>query len=391
MEPRSIALTTAVCTLMFSAVLAWHAYMVRERLPGVTTWAWGGAAATAGLALTAGQGWLAPMWSMVTANTLMMASMGLLMRGAGRLHGIAWPGRLWWVLPAAVAGLSVGFTYWWPDPGWRIAVISLMLAAGSGTAVGLFIGLRRPLLRPAIWLISAPLTLLTLLLIARAFEALFVLPPDGLSVLPVNVLTFAVGGACYCACLLGLVLMVQLELAEQLQAQADRDSLTGTLNRRGLVGVLLQLRGPAAVLALDVDHFKRVNDDYGHAMGDSVLALLGRVLHSTLRQTDWVARLGGEEFCAVLPDVAMEGAHVSAERVRLAFYRACQDELDMNVTLSVGVALMANGADFDNGWGAADAALYRAKEGGRNRVVLADGLLTRRPGSTRPAPLEPSL
>lgn len=163
-----------------------------------------------------------------------------------------------------------------------------------------------------------------------------------------------------------------------LDRQARSDPLTGVLNRRGLeerlrLAVSSARRGarPLAVAMLDADHFKRINDCFGHEVGDSVLRLLAETLRSRLRVSDAVARLGGEEFIAVLPDTDLAGALALAESLRAAIEEH-MDAVYGNITVSIGVAVFT-GTEIEGAalLRAADAALYLAKKQGRNRVCSA--------------------
>jgi diguanylate cyclase (GGDEF)-like protein len=164
---------------------------------------------------------------------------------------------------------------------------------------------------------------------------------------------------------------------------AATDSLTGLPNKRALSDALAREAAMAdrsksslSVVMIDVDHFKKVNDTWGHAAGDAVLVRVGEVLLGTLRASDLAARYGGEEFVAVLPSTDAGGAMVVAERMRRAFEAAVTETPQgaIRVTASFGVASVKGPGCYD-GVAAllarADAALYTAKEGGRNRVALA--------------------
>lgn len=171
----------------------------------------------------------------------------------------------------------------------------------------------------------------------------------------------------------------ELERAnENLRNLAWRDALTGLPNRLSgmdrLAAEFARLtRGDAAssVLMIDVDLFKPINDTYGHGVGDDVLRHIASLIKTSLRTGDFVARFGGEEFMALLPDTDLEGARVVAEKIREAIQDNPQSTVGA-VTISVGVAL-ASGSDpeMDAAVRRADAALYEAKRAGRNRVVVA--------------------
>lgn len=169
------------------------------------------------------------------------------------------------------------------------------------------------------------------------------------------------------------------EHERNLERLAATDPLTGLANRRAfLEGVERELRrvssgsGNGALLMLDLDHFKNINDTYGHAGGDRVLVHLAVLLRNMLRQNDVAGRLGGEEFAVLLPDASLDSAAAIAERLRVAVERNIIEfeGREMTVTASIGLAPLDG--EVDKVFAMADEALYRAKKEGRNRTVLAD-------------------
>jgi len=166
--------------------------------------------------------------------------------------------------------------------------------------------------------------------------------------------------------------------------EASIDGLTGLYNRRSFDRKLAQLIAAAdgleesfCLLFLDIDHFKRVNDTYGHMVGDKVLSEFGRQIGRLTRRSDFLARYGGEEFAILLPATRITNAFTVAENVRstlqlVRLRRSSSRESLGAVTVSVGVACYRVGETAEDLIGRCDKALYRAKSLGRNRTVLAD-------------------
>ena len=164
------------------------------------------------------------------------------------------------------------------------------------------------------------------------------------------------------------------------EIRAATDGLTGLPNKRAVTDTLKRMfaqaaaeRSPLALLMVDLDHFKLVNDNRGHAVGDQVLATVGAVMRGAMRSHDFAGRNGGEEFAILLPDTEIPVALRIAERVRAAIAEMSLPGIDVTVTVSVGVAGYPDHASTpDRLVRLADAALYLAKRQGRNRVELAE-------------------
>lgn len=178
------------------------------------------------------------------------------------------------------------------------------------------------------------------------------------------------------------VMVARNELLARLKYAASHDPLTHVLNRGGFMvnaGELLatpQLtQRPVAVLMMDIDFFKKVNDSHGHAAGDVVLASFARIVEGCLRSGDLLGRLGGEEFAVLLPGCCAADARLIAQRICDAFARhtvAVGDGKLLNSTVSIGVSCADNtSTPVEAMLSSADAALYKAKQSGRNRVELA--------------------
>ncbi|RIK99207.1 MAG: GGDEF domain-containing protein [Proteobacteria bacterium] len=176
-----------------------------------------------------------------------------------------------------------------------------------------------------------------------------------------------------------VVMLVSERTVRAHKTAAETDPLTGLLNRRGFAGAAVRLAAQEAkggdavsLLAFDLDHFKSINDRFGHPAGDEILRLFAEVLAQTLRATDIIGRVGGEEFCALLP-CRLDEAKIAAERMRQAF-ESCGVAIDgepLATTVSVGVAGGRASVPLEVLIAAADAALYRAKRAGRNCIEIA--------------------
>lgn len=177
--------------------------------------------------------------------------------------------------------------------------------------------------------------------------------------------------------------LVEMKLTiDRLRAEADRDYLTGLANRRRFRTALGQelerwrrYRTPCALLMVDIDHLKKINDAHGHSVGDNVIRHVASTLARHSRDNDTAARLGGEEFALLLAGATEESAMIAADRLRQAVSSVANEPAGV-ATVSVGVAACPAQATTERAlYAAADAALYQAKRDGRDRSVLAPRLL----------------
>lgn len=231
------------------------------------------------------------------------------------------------------------------------------------------------------WIASSLFLIMALLMLIRAFTASKVDASvfDAYATWPVNAYTFMLGAVSQFFISSVFVLMLSYRLNQNLESIATIDGLTGVLNRRGLEDAALKMQGickrinlSMALLVIDMDHFKKVNDKYGHLFGDDVLRQLTTVIADILRSGDVLGRYGGEEFCVFLPNTTEKDATGLAERIRLGVEKALYEVNQQNIkgTVSIGVAdSVRAGYDFKGLVAAADSALYVAKKNGRNRVI----------------------
>jgi diguanylate cyclase (GGDEF)-like protein len=165
----------------------------------------------------------------------------------------------------------------------------------------------------------------------------------------------------------------------QLSTLAARDALTGTWNRRALDETLIQTtssnnRNPliASLIMLDLDHFKRINDTYGHDVGDTILIKISAIIKESIRLSDRLYRYGGEEFVVIADGANLENAAILAESIRKKIESSCLLDKE-NITISLGVASLMEGQNPETWIKLADEALYEAKRTGRNKFCLSNG------------------
>jgi len=179
-----------------------------------------------------------------------------------------------------------------------------------------------------------------------------------------------------------LVIADSLEMQRKYQRFATIDALTG-LHNRGWMDDMFDReikrsdrdKLPLSIIMIDVDNFKKYNDDYGHLAGDQVLVIVGDCIRKPLRPNDLVARFGGEEFAVLLPETSIEHAIIIAERLRKKVQNADPGEMDgvqlPGVTISLGITEHKPGFGLDTMIASADVAMYHAKQKGKNRVQVA--------------------
>ncbi|WP_326541549.1 GGDEF domain-containing protein [Pseudorhodoferax sp.] len=225
------------------------------------------------------------------------------------------------------------------------------------------------------------LTVQVLVLLVRAATTFWLDQPDTLRFgsSPMQAVYVATYSFSVLLVSVGVLLMASERLRTEFEHLANHDSLTGALARRVVMHDSAQefvrwqrYQHGFALLMVDVDHFKRINDQHGYAAGDRVLARVVDALGHALRTVDRLGRYGGEEFLVLLPEVQAGEARMVAERMRLAVARLAATEQVPACTVSIGVACVQRGdASLDAVLARADAALYEAKRLGRNRVELA--------------------
>lgn len=383
LDIRTILVVSALLAFMLSALLGLASLHAGNMSRGIRLWAFASLFTGFGLfpsylysTPTPGYGWV-----VVFGASMLFSAMGLQYLGIRSFLGKSSQSALvtGWVM------LGVLMNFWLcivePNITLRTLLNSLIYGIGDlACARALLIPAASPL-RTAYWFTGASFTLLGVVLLLRA--AVIVLAPEGHYSLfvssPVNTWSFFLANLQQLCVTFGFVLMVHYRLIMDVQKIASRDMLTDAFTRRRLEEEAQRLLARCgrtgdvmAVMMIDVDHFKSINDRYGHPVGDEVLRRLADIAQRSIRTDDYFARYGGEEFCILLLSTNEQEALVLAERLRVAYAAALIQVSGYAVksTISIGVAdTLHAGLDWHQLVSAADQALYRAKQQGRNRVV----------------------
>lgn len=380
LDLRTMMATVAALSLLLAGLLVLaglHAGSVR----GIRQWALASLSISIGLAFSIVQPLIGSGWPLVAGSALLMS--GICLQYAGIRAFKEEPYNWTWLvaLPVLVLVQAYWFVFIHPDANLRSIGNSVLLGAMCiACARSLLIPIRPPL-RTAYWFTGFAYAILAVVLMVRI--VVISVSHHGTyglySPMLINPVTFFAAGIFQLFLTFGFVLMLNYRLATELADLAAHDSLTGAFNRRSLEDEAERLLARCArtgdvlaVMLIDVDHFKSVNDRFGHPVGDEVLRRLAAVSQGAVRTDDYFARYGGEEFCVLLPASSEEEAVILAERLR---QRYAETRMEFNgeilhSTVSIGVAdSRKRPIEFSMLLAAADQALYRAKQTGRNRVV----------------------
>lgn len=328
-----------------------------------------------------------PLFSVVLADTAFCLSLLLILDGVCRIKGRPVYSRLYrWYLSVCLVLFSF-FTFISPDFTARLLVAMISITLIFGTVLWLLIQGPVRQWRMGEWILSVSLLVSVFTAVVTAIsqiqsqEHLSVLAYQGAQA---NYLTINLLATVFIA--FGLIVITQDNLRRDLERLASYDALTGVLTRRVILSLLdksianVSRSGrPLALMMVDLDHFKRINDNFGHRVGDQVLSEIVAAIGSALRKETYIGRYGGEEFLVVMPDTNTEQLLEVSERIRhvAAETPVIAQEQTIHCTISIGAMIVdaSNVDSLQDPVGLADKALYQAKLQGRNQVVLETGKL----------------
>jgi diguanylate cyclase (GGDEF)-like protein len=384
LDPFTTFLLTTVFMLLTGAVLGFiHPALPSELKPPASDWRIGTLLIAGGALLFASRGVRAVDWVVPIANGCTLLGFTLYWRAVRRYFGVA---DRWMIFLPAIIGVALLtiFIYAMPHFGWRVLIGSL---AGLVVVVGTIATLLRH--RDTERTISSKVLagVASISAAFMAFRAFYIFANSSAqdSMLaptnPINAISALVISLLPIVGTTSFVLLLFERIRNDVHRLATIDALTDLPNRRTineyaekLFAQARTLAQPLSVAVIDIDHFKQINDRFGHDSGDIVLKNVAKALKDNSRGVQRVGRQGGEEFIALFDDADAADAHAAAERLRIAVATESYalDERDQTVTVSIGVATMnENDASFDDLLRRADRALYAAKGTGRNCVRSA--------------------
>lgn len=388
-----------VSSLMMAAsmaVVGWG-----RRRDGLARWAAALLVNAIGHTLIALRGLAPDLLSVVVGNVLLSCVFVGMIAAIYQFQGRA---VRWVLLLAPPLVVAVVVLFFVDNFAARVSFVSLVIGLQAVWTLAAALERRHATVGRGQWLLVAGLGLEAAVLGGRALLALSgsAVATSILQGSVLQTLTFMGTFAVVLISSMGFVFMARDRADENNRIMAAVDPLTGVANRRSLIAALdrdvsraVRTREPIALMMVDIDHFKRVNDRHGHPAGDQVLCNVVNVLRARVRAQDLVGRYGGEEFMVLLPDTTLLGAEQLARelcrevadsrcRIRSADGTQASEGVNIAVTVSIGVfgGRLEPGDSWDMLIAAADRALYQAKEKGRNRVEVATTL--RRPADQGP-------
>lgn len=382
MQLDSYTLLVASCGLLVLLGFAFVFLWLRDRRSIWLMW-WGVPIIFTGVALTfyLRDSWQDNFISIAFGNAARLTAVGCLWYGVRLFQGRRPPWGVVTLIGFAWIALCLYPPFVESLTG-RIAVVSVVMAGLCAvTAYELWRdradGLRS---RFPAFLVFASAAFLMLVRAAISGIAPFPVGASPLDPVWLAIFSYLALGHIMFAAIFFLTMTMERREAEQ-RSFALSDPLTGLLNRRAF-GDFAQrmarrragLRDAMAVLVLDLDHFKLVNDQHGHEIGDRLLKAFADVSEGSVRPTDQLFRMGGEEFCFVLPNTSLDDAIAVAERIRRTFEATSIESPNgaVSTSVSIGIAVTQFAIDTEVLLAAADAAVYEAKARGRNRVIVAE-------------------
>lgn len=382
------SLITYICTIV---IVSNYGY-AKNNYPGIFEFAISYVLFSVAITFVLLSAYLAPTLRILASNILMYASLITFICAISRFYDKKFYGKIYLLLLFIFSILYVKFTIFSPNVNARIVIFDLFAAAGylHMTIIGYNevreYDTRRfsyiSFISMIVYLIRIPIAIFSASIPSYIFSSHIDTIPLVAILLNLLLLTF------------GLLLLIQgrmnadikkydlkqKELLLKLQLRADTDDLTSLMNRRKIeeelakvINLKQRYNQLSSIILIDIDYFKKVNDRYGHSVGDEVLVELSNLLIANLRKVDLLGRWGGEEFIIIMPNINLEEAFVVAENLRKKVLQINLPvfEVDTMISISSGVLELSNEINVKTVISKVDELLYKAKNGGRNLTVSA--------------------
>lgn len=369
-DVRTVALFVAMTFFVQATAIGAQAFLIREvrQYQGVMAALMANLCVAIGLMLRLFIGWLPDFLTTIFANILLLTGPGLFYVALGQFTGLRYSRMVVIGVLTGVLALLLFFTYVDNNPGNRMVILSLGAIALIAILVYQLLRTRKTSLRLSADLMLVSFIIYGVFLLVRTISITFNPPQDAFSNTPVQSATYLLLFAISFFWSAGFILMVSQRLRNDLIEVATIDVLTGIPNRRA-TQLFLQRElsrvqrsdDEFSVFLIDIDNFKQVNDRWGHAVGDHVLARTAKIFQSMLRKQDWVGRWGGEEFLVIVPGPWDTEALADRIRREVALTEYHQAEESFHITVSIGVACANQRNTSDEILKNADDALYQAK------------------------------
>lgn len=387
MDPVTIFFIATLMMLANGGVLGlMHKDLPLPMRPAAASWRVATLLFAGGSILFAAQGLNPPAYTLALANALVMFGFTGYLRALRQFYGLK--DKLWIMVPAALGTAAVFWlTLGTADVGGRILTVSVVWSVLMVHCIVVLVSQERRDGARSRRVMAGLFTAVALFVLFRAGYFVLMGVNPAFNVLGagawMNIATPMVAATLPVIGTTAFLLMCSERIRRQWERAASTDYLTGLPNRRTLVEMGLQrfeqartspASGGFGVAIVDIDHFKRINDEHGHEMGDVALKHVAMRLRSACRGAELPARQGGEEFVVLFDNLQLHGAPAAGERLRQAVAQApfTAGDLVLPLTVSIGLAVRrADDAHFDSLLRRADEALYAAKAAGRNRVEVA--------------------
>lgn len=382
LDPRTFIVTSTLAAFVMMIVFFAQARSFPESIKGFRTWGFALLIGTIAAAMLAARDIIPDLLSVVLGNGLLALSISVMIAAIATFHSHPIPWRL--------SGLCVLFVVLamiyslMPEQSQKLRTIIASTANMVLIGMGAWIafkgsGVRKP--QFGIYFTGGCFVVMTMVCFTRLVTLL--LSNEGyaglLSESPMQRIYLASYSLNVLLVSVGFSIMGHEKLVENYQVLAGHDELTGLYNRRHFTGAAepeVQRAGryhrDISLILIDIDHFKSINDTYGHQAGDAVIKDMAEVMRQNFREADLFGRYGGEEFIALLPETQMLEAEVIAERIRSMINQRCItfEQNDIGYSASIGITQGQPGMLLDQLVGQADKALYQAKNNGRDRTEL---------------------